>query len=264
MSTRATSVASVGNDRRDRTECKFCGKWHSGSCRFHDHSCYRCGSSDHFVKDCPRLSKQNVNQSGKPSTATARGRPPRNTGNASGGQRGSRDATTRSEARAPTRAYAIRAREDASSPDVITDTFTLFDTDVIALIDPSSTHSYEKLKEKKAEYEAIASTDSSVNLENIDNRIITEVLGPERYGRKYVPSGSQAQAEVQRLRGQIAEMQASTVEQIAEVERKYEELQQQLRADATAKEAEAVAMAAEHSKKYDELQLQLQYMMQMF
>ncbi|KAK5839572.1 hypothetical protein PVK06_008374 [Gossypium arboreum] len=112
----------------------------------------------------------------------------------------------------------------------------------------------EKLKEKKAEYEAIASTDSSVNLENIDNRIITEVLGPE----------SQAQAEVQRLRGQIAEMQASTVEQIAEVERKYEELQQQLRADATAKEAEAVAMAAEHSKKYDELQLQLQYMMQMF
>ncbi|KAK5802730.1 hypothetical protein PVK06_030348 [Gossypium arboreum] len=73
----------------------------------------------------------------------------------------------------------------------------------------------EKLKEKKAEYEAIASTDSSVNLENIDNRIITEVLGPER---------SQAQAKVQRLRDQIAQMQASTVEQIAEVERKYEEL----------------------------------------
>ncbi|KHG29757.1 hypothetical protein F383_15770 [Gossypium arboreum] len=41
----------------------------------------------------------------------------------------------------------------------------------------------EKLKEKKAEYEAIASTNSSVNLKNIDNRIITEVLGPERYGR---------------------------------------------------------------------------------
>ncbi|KAK5843139.1 hypothetical protein PVK06_005581 [Gossypium arboreum] len=41
----------------------------------------------------------------------------------------------------------------------------------------------ETLKEKKAEYEAIASSDSSVNLENIDNRIITEVLGPERYGR---------------------------------------------------------------------------------
>ncbi|PPS00495.1 hypothetical protein GOBAR_AA20172 [Gossypium barbadense] len=41
----------------------------------------------------------------------------------------------------------------------------------------------EKLKEKKAEYEAIASTDSSVNLENIDNKIITEVSGLEKYGR---------------------------------------------------------------------------------
>ncbi|KHG12140.1 dnajc10 [Gossypium arboreum] len=41
----------------------------------------------------------------------------------------------------------------------------------------------EKLKDKKAEYEAIASSDSSVNLEDIDNKIITEFLGPERYGR---------------------------------------------------------------------------------
>ncbi|PPS14811.1 hypothetical protein GOBAR_AA05757 [Gossypium barbadense] len=118
----------------------------------------------------------------------------------------------------------------------------------------------EKLKEKKAEYEAIASSDSSVNLENIDNRIITEVLGPERYGRvrfqrssvtptqyfgsgsqQYMPSGSQSQAEVQRLRDQIAQMQANTVEQIAEVQRKYEELQQQLRAEAAEREAAAAA-----------------------
>ncbi|KAH1046429.1 hypothetical protein J1N35_037213 [Gossypium stocksii] len=73
----------------------------------------------------------------------------------------------------------------------------------------------EKLKDKKAEYEAVASSDSSVNLDDIDNQIITEVLGPERYGRvrfqgffvnptqyfgsssqQYMPSGSQAQAEV--------------------------------------------------------------------
>ncbi|PPR89780.1 hypothetical protein GOBAR_AA30909 [Gossypium barbadense] len=50
----------------------------------------------------------------------------------------------------------------------------------------------------------------------------------------------------------IAQMQARTVEQIAEVERKYEELQQQLRADAAtrkavvaAREAEATSMVAE-------------------
>ncbi|KAH1091621.1 hypothetical protein J1N35_018878 [Gossypium stocksii] len=79
-----------------------------------------------------------------------------------------------------------------------------------------------------------------------------------------MPSGSQAQAEVQRLRDQIAQMQVSTVEQIAEVQRKYEELQQQLIVDtvarevaAAAREVEAAAMAAEQSRKYDELQLQL-------
>ncbi|MFQ6641443.1 hypothetical protein Gotur_014565, partial [Gossypium turneri] len=40
----------------------------------------------------------------------------------------------------------------------------------------------EKVKDKRAEYEAIALTDSSVNLDDIDNQIIT-VLGPERYSR---------------------------------------------------------------------------------
>ncbi|KAK5811839.1 hypothetical protein PVK06_027212 [Gossypium arboreum] len=133
-------------------------------------------------------------------------------------------------------------------------------------------------------------TSEAGEIMNIDNRIITEVLGPERYGRvrfqgfgvtptqyfgsgsqQYMPSGSQAQAEVQRLRDQIAQMQANTVEQIAEVQRKYEELQQQLRAEAAereaataAREAEARAMVAEQSKKNDDLQLQLQQMMHMF
>ncbi|KAK5802710.1 hypothetical protein PVK06_030327 [Gossypium arboreum] len=104
----------------------------------------------------------------------------------------------------------------------------------------------EKLKDKKAEYEATASTDSSVNFEDIDNRIINEVLGPERYGRvifqgsgvnptqyfgstshQYMPFGSQSQAEVQRLKDQMVQIQASTDEQIS-----------QLRAEAAAREAE--------------------------
>ncbi|KAG8503621.1 hypothetical protein CXB51_001604 [Gossypium anomalum] len=139
----------------------------------------------------------------------------------------------------------------------------------------------EKLKEKKAEYEAIASTDSSVNLENIDNKIIIEVLGPERYGRvrfqrsgvtptqyfgsgsqEYMPSESQAQAEVQRLRDQIAQTQENTVEQITKQQLRAEAAERE--AAATVREAEAAAMAAEQSRKYDDLQLQLQQMMQMF
>ncbi|KAH1073530.1 hypothetical protein J1N35_025858 [Gossypium stocksii] len=42
----------------------------------------------------------------------------------------------------------------------------------------------DKLKEKRAKYEAIASSDSSVNLDDIDNRIIIEFLGPERVSLK--------------------------------------------------------------------------------
>ncbi|XP_040960620.1 uncharacterized protein [Gossypium hirsutum] len=48
---------------------------------------------------------------------------------------------------------------------------------------PEAAEIMEKLKDKKAEYEAMASSDSSVHIDDIDNRIITDVLGPERYGR---------------------------------------------------------------------------------
>ncbi|MFQ6660347.1 hypothetical protein Gotur_028922 [Gossypium turneri] len=46
-------------------------------------------------------------------------------------------------------------------------------------ITPKAAEIMEKLKDKKAVYEAIASSDSSVHLDDVDNRIITEVLGPE-------------------------------------------------------------------------------------
>ena len=42
----------------------------------------------------------------------------------------------------PARAYAMRAHEDPDIPRVIAGTFTLFDNDLYALIDPGSTHSY--------------------------------------------------------------------------------------------------------------------------
>ncbi|MFQ6629745.1 hypothetical protein Gotur_007198 [Gossypium turneri] len=51
----------------------------------------------------------------------------------------------------------------------------------------------EKLKDKRAEYEVIASSDSSINLDDINNRIITKVLGPES-SQQYMPSRNQAQA----------------------------------------------------------------------
>lgn len=47
-----------------------------------------------------------------------------------------------SKARAPARASTIRAQEEASDPDVITGTFSFFDINVYAFIDPRSTNSY--------------------------------------------------------------------------------------------------------------------------
>ena len=43
---------------------------------------------------------------------------------------------------APTRAYAMKAREDQNAPEVITGIFSLYDIEMHALIDPGSTHSY--------------------------------------------------------------------------------------------------------------------------
>ncbi|KAK5812774.1 hypothetical protein PVK06_028213 [Gossypium arboreum] len=99
-----------------------------------------------------------------------------------------------------------------------------------------ATEIMEKLKNKRAEYETTASNDSSVNLDNIDNQVITVVLGPKRSSsQQYMPSANQAQAEVQRLRDQMAQMQTSTVQKIA-----------QLKVAVASREAEA-------KRKYNEL-----------
>ncbi|KAA3484220.1 DNA/RNA polymerases superfamily protein [Gossypium australe] len=78
--------------------------------------------------------------------STVRGKPQRNPGNEMGNKNSSREQIARVEGRAPAITYAIRARKKASSPDVITGTFSLYDTRVIALIDPRSTHSYICMK----------------------------------------------------------------------------------------------------------------------
>ena len=48
----------------------------------------------------------------------------------------------RQDGRASARAYAMKAVEDTDAPDVIVGNFQIFDTTVLALIDPGSTHSY--------------------------------------------------------------------------------------------------------------------------
>ncbi|XP_012487982.1 uncharacterized protein LOC105801194 [Gossypium raimondii] len=105
-------------------------------------ACCRCGSFNHYLRDCLEKSEKEKAQTTRPINIIARGRPPHNPGNVSGSRGVTKDFTMRSKARAPAKAYAIHAREDASAPDVIINTFSLYNTDVTALIDPGSTHSY--------------------------------------------------------------------------------------------------------------------------
>ncbi|PPR88038.1 hypothetical protein GOBAR_AA32656 [Gossypium barbadense] len=128
----------------------------------------------------------------------------------------------------------------------------------------------EKLNDKKAEYEAIALNDSSdrerVEISSKQKQKFTHTAGSKSFAcvaeAKHAAIhafGESSSTKVQRLKDQMAQMQARTVAQIAqlkveaasikaEVQRKYEELQLQLKKEAAAREAE-------QNKKYNELQL---------
>lgn len=87
----ATSVASVGNVQFDRPECKHCGKRHPNNCKIYDWSCFKFGSLDHFIRDCPESVEEEIVQNLRPSGNASHGRAPRNTGNVSGSQRGTKN-----------------------------------------------------------------------------------------------------------------------------------------------------------------------------
>ncbi|KAA3465938.1 DNA/RNA polymerases superfamily protein [Gossypium australe] len=113
LRTSPPSVASVGSVRNPKPKCKYYNK---------------------IEKD--------IEQTSKLSNLASRGRPRHHLGNVTGSRGTTRDTTVKSEARAPARTYAIRAREDASASNVGTSTFSLLDTDITALIDLGSTYSY--------------------------------------------------------------------------------------------------------------------------
>ncbi|KAA3480831.1 DNA/RNA polymerases superfamily protein [Gossypium australe] len=98
------SVGSVRNVERIVPVYDECNKRHFEECRSKAGACFRCGSTDHFHRDC--LKKQNdfENQSSKPEAISHR-----------------------------VRAYVIRAREKAIASDVIAGAFSLFDINVYAL-----------------------------------------------------------------------------------------------------------------------------------
>ncbi|XP_016746787.1 uncharacterized protein [Gossypium hirsutum] len=81
----------------------------------------KCGSFDHFLRDYPERANKEVELAPQLNAPISRGRHLRHPRIASGSRTVAKDATTKSEARAPSRTYALQAREEASSLDVIMD-----------------------------------------------------------------------------------------------------------------------------------------------
>ncbi|KAA3483721.1 Gag-Pol polyprotein [Gossypium australe] len=161
-----TSIASVDNARPSRPKCPHCGRRHPGECRVNDRTCFKCGSQDHFIRDCPEMAEKEKFQSARSGNAASRGRPQRNQGNGASNKSAPRDSVVRPEGRAPGRTYAIRACEEASSPNVITGTFSLYNTFFVALIDPGSTHFYVCMKLVSSMNMPVESTEFVIKVSN--------------------------------------------------------------------------------------------------
>ncbi|KAL5775879.1 hypothetical protein ACOSP7_013436 [Xanthoceras sorbifolium] len=139
------SVASApGSTARGTAlaSCNHCGKSHPGECRKLTGACFRCGSRDHFLRDCPRVQATSELPSVRSAPTVPRGRIPNQTGTEVSRAGGATESSGHQESRAPARAYVIRTQEDRDAPDVITGIVSIFDLTVTALIDPGSTHSY--------------------------------------------------------------------------------------------------------------------------
>ncbi|KAA3460493.1 ATP-dependent zinc metalloprotease FtsH [Gossypium australe] len=129
--------------------CAQCGKMHLGECWKKTEGCFKCGSKDHMIRDCPmktdgsRSAGQGFNQVGRGGQQPPRGRGPIGRGNSSGRGRGAPGRGVGNiEARQPGLVYAVRRREEGDASDVITGMFLIADKPYFALIDVGSTHSY--------------------------------------------------------------------------------------------------------------------------
>ena len=145
----APSTGGVSVGQGEIPECPHCHRRHLGVCRLLTRGCFRCGSTEHFMENCPKESRDNKNpqsnsrgRSAAPLSTRDRGR-----GRGCQSQHRGRGGTVlemmdRPMPIAPSRAYAMKAREDQDAPEVIAGIFSSYDIEMHALIDPRSTHSY--------------------------------------------------------------------------------------------------------------------------
>ena len=135
----STLVSSIGRDmstgQEEVPECPHCHRQHLGVCKLLIRGCFKCGSTDHFIANCPKESGDSRSMQG-----SGRGRsvtPPltRDRGTGRGGpfqHRGRRGIVSETvdypTLTALAQAYAMRALKDQDGPGVIASNFTLYNT----------------------------------------------------------------------------------------------------------------------------------------
>ena len=142
---RALSVASApGGSSRGLVSsfCTHCGRRHKGECWRLTGACLACGPNEHKIKDCPRARSFTSPQTGGTVSAVQKSNKDNNSIASPIAPRQATQTIGRQDACASARAYAMKAVEDKDASDVIVGKFSIFETNVYALIDPGSTHSY--------------------------------------------------------------------------------------------------------------------------
>ena len=123
----------------ERLECLHCHKYHSGTCRLITSGCFQCGRTYHLIVNCPHGSRisRNPQRSSKggsniPPPTCYKGR-----GRGSLGQHRrsiASETVNRPTTKSRARAYAMKAREDRDAPGVTAGNFTLYNSEMHALI----------------------------------------------------------------------------------------------------------------------------------
>ncbi|KAA3483803.1 Gag-Pol polyprotein [Gossypium australe] len=82
LRTQALIESSVDSVKSNKPKCRQCGRRHVGECwaEYNNRVCYKCGSRDHFIRDCPKMIEEENVQNVRSSNVTA----PRNVENVSG------------------------------------------------------------------------------------------------------------------------------------------------------------------------------------
>ena len=139
--------ASIG--RGEIPQRPHCHRRHLGVYRLLTEGCFRCGSTDQLIAQCPKESVDNrsLQESGRGKSVTLPSTRDRGRGRGSPIQHRGRGGTISKTVDRPihtalAQAYSIRAREDQDALEVIAGIFSLYDIEMHALIDPRSTHSY--------------------------------------------------------------------------------------------------------------------------